>query len=324
MLRRVEPQEEVACPFGECDGSTWVLDEETGDARPCRCREQRVRQAVSGGIGTGIGRRFLEVSFDREPIVSLDPVVLRQVRSFLRSIEDNLEAGRGLWFDGPVGTGKTSLAILVAKAAKDAGRSYAVYPVPRLLAEIKRTFDRDARRQLPRLLPPPLHRRRARARRPRRGEADRVGARAALLDRQRALAGPPLDRGDHEHPRPGPRRPRPPAPGERARPARGGDPRRRPRRRGAAHAGGPRRAGGEPASPSSTSPTATTRSCGCGARSARAPSRASSRSATTRSRSWARTCAWLRRAPSRKRPARPAARGVASERLHSRGQWQAW
>ncbi len=167
MLRRVEPQEEVPCPFGECDGSTWVLDEETGDARPCRCREQRVRRAVSGGIGTGIGRRFLEVSFDREPIVSLDPVVLRQVRSFLRSIDDNLEAGRGLWFDGPVGTGKTSLAILVAKAAKDAGRSYAVYPVPRLLAEIKRTFDRDASRQLPRLLPPPLHRRRARARRPR-------------------------------------------------------------------------------------------------------------------------------------------------------------
>ena len=144
MLRRVEPQEAVACPFGECDGSTWVLDDATGEARPCRCREQRVRKAVSGGIGTGIGRRFLEVSFEREPIVSLDPVVLRQVRAFIRSIDDQLDAGRGLWFDGPVGTGKTSLAILVAKAAKDAGRSYAVYPVPRLLAEIKRTFDRDA------------------------------------------------------------------------------------------------------------------------------------------------------------------------------------
>jgi hypothetical protein len=84
------------------------------------------------------------VSFDREPIVSLDRALLRQVRAFTRSIEENLEAGRGLWFDGPVGTGKTSLAILVAKAAKDAGRSYAVFPVPRLLAEIKRTFDRDA------------------------------------------------------------------------------------------------------------------------------------------------------------------------------------
>jgi DNA replication protein DnaC len=144
VLRRVEPQEAEACPLGVCDGSTWILDEATGDARPCRCRDQRVRKAVSGGIGTGIGRRFLEVSFDREPIVSLDPVVLRQVRAFVRSMDDNLDAGRGLWFDGQVGTGKTSLAILVAKAAKDAGRSYAVYPVPRLLAEIKRTFDRDA------------------------------------------------------------------------------------------------------------------------------------------------------------------------------------
>jgi DNA replication protein DnaC len=144
VLRRVEPQETEACPFGECDGSTWVIDEQTNETHPCRCREQRVRKAVSGGIGTGIGRRFLEVSFDREPIVSLDPVVLRQVRAFVRSIDENLDGGRGLWFDGPVGTGKTSLAILVAKAAKDAGRSYAVYPVPRLLAEIKRTFDRDA------------------------------------------------------------------------------------------------------------------------------------------------------------------------------------
>jgi DNA replication protein DnaC len=144
VLRRLAGEEEAVCPHGECDGSTWILDDETGEARACRCRTQRVRRAVSGGIGTGIGRRFLEVSFDREPIVSLDPFVLRQVRAFTRVIEENLEAGRGLWFDGPVGTGKTSLAILVAKAAKDAGRTYAVYPVPRLLAEIKRTFDRDA------------------------------------------------------------------------------------------------------------------------------------------------------------------------------------
>jgi DNA replication protein DnaC len=144
VLRRVEPQEAVACPVGQCDGSTWILDDATGEASPCRCREQRVRKAISGGVGTGIGRRFLEVSFDREPIVSLDPVVLRQVRAFVRSVDQHLDTGRGLWFDGPVGTGKTSLAILVAKAAKDAGRSYAVYPVPRLLAEIKRTFDRDA------------------------------------------------------------------------------------------------------------------------------------------------------------------------------------
>jgi DNA replication protein DnaC len=144
VLRPLPADHEEACPYGECDGSTWILEEDSNETRPCRCREQRVRRAVSGGVGTGIGRRFVEVSFDREPIVSLDRAVLRQVRAFTRSVEENLDAGRGLWFDGPVGTGKTSLAILVAKAAKDAGRSYAVYPVPRLLAEIKRTFDRDA------------------------------------------------------------------------------------------------------------------------------------------------------------------------------------
>jgi DNA replication protein DnaC len=144
VLREVQPDEQAACPYGECDGSTWVLDEETNDSRPCRCRGQRVRRAAGGGIGTGIGRRFLEVSLDREPIRSIEPARLRRVRSFTREIERNLDEGKGLWFDGPVGTGKTSLAILVAKAAKEAGRSYAVFPVPRLLAEIKRTFDRDA------------------------------------------------------------------------------------------------------------------------------------------------------------------------------------
>jgi DNA replication protein DnaC len=144
VLRPLPAPEDAACPHGECDGSTWILDEETNETRACRCREQRVRRAVSGGIGTGIGRRFLEVSFDREPIVSIEPAQLRRVRAFTREMERNVDEGKGLWFDGPVGTGKTSLAILVAKAAKEAGRSYAVYPVPRLLAEIKRTFDRDA------------------------------------------------------------------------------------------------------------------------------------------------------------------------------------
>jgi DNA replication protein DnaC len=142
-LRPVDTTPRV-CPFGECDGSTWIVDEETNEARPCRCRDQQQRRAASGGIGSGIGRRFREVSFEREPVVSLDPIVLRRVRAFVRSIHGNLEAGRGLWFDGPVGTGKTSLAVLVAKAASDAGRSFAVYPVPMLLAEIKRTYDRDS------------------------------------------------------------------------------------------------------------------------------------------------------------------------------------
>ena len=44
------------------------------------------------------------------------------------------------------GPGKTSLAMLVSMAAEDAGRSVAIYSVPRLLAEIKETYEDGAGR----------------------------------------------------------------------------------------------------------------------------------------------------------------------------------
>ena len=61
----------------------------------------------------------------------------------MRSIDTHLDAGDGLWFEGDVGTGKTTLAMLVSRAALDAGRSVAIYSLPRLLAEIRATFEAD-------------------------------------------------------------------------------------------------------------------------------------------------------------------------------------
>jgi DNA replication protein DnaC len=58
-------------------------------------------------------------------------------------IDARLDDGRGLWIIGDVGTGKTTLAMLISKAALDAGRSVAIYSVPRLLAEIRDTYDAD-------------------------------------------------------------------------------------------------------------------------------------------------------------------------------------
>jgi DNA replication protein DnaC len=129
------------CPRGACDGSGWILDEDTDVARPCECREIRINRASSRRIGSGIPRRFRGVSFDRNPIRELDPMVLRQVRDFVSDIDRNLAAGRGFWFYGDVGTGKTSLAMLISKAAIEAGRSVAIYSVPQLLADIKATYE---------------------------------------------------------------------------------------------------------------------------------------------------------------------------------------
>jgi DNA replication protein DnaC len=136
------PDRERTCPLGRCDGSGWLLDDES-EAHPCECRQRRISQAVTRRMGTGIPRRFAGVSFDRKPICDLDPLVLRHVRAYVDRIDDSIDEGRGLWFYGDVGTGKTSLAMLVSRAALENGRSVAIYSVPRLLAEIKETFDRD-------------------------------------------------------------------------------------------------------------------------------------------------------------------------------------
>ena len=131
------------CPERLCDGSGWLLDEETNTAQPCRCREGRINNAQSRRLGTGVPKRFRGVSFDRKPICDMDPHVIQRVRQFTRNIDRNLDEGRGLWLFGDVGTGKTSLAMLVSKTALEAGHSVAIYSVPRLLADIKETYDDD-------------------------------------------------------------------------------------------------------------------------------------------------------------------------------------
>ena len=133
----------AACPFGRCDGTGWI-EQEDGRARPCACLERRKRAAATRRMGTGVPKRFRGVSFERKPVCDLDPMVLRHVRQYVREIDSNLDEGRGLWFYGDVGTGKTSLAMLVSMAGEEASRSVAIYPLTRLLAEIKQTYDRDS------------------------------------------------------------------------------------------------------------------------------------------------------------------------------------
>ena len=134
------------CPRGACDGSGWILDEEANVARPCDCREIRINRASSRRIGSGIPRRFRGVSFDRKPICDMDDRVLRDVRAYVRDIDRNLDRGRGYWFFGDIGSGKTSLAMLITKAAIEAGRSVAIYSVPRLLADIRSTYEEGSGR----------------------------------------------------------------------------------------------------------------------------------------------------------------------------------
>jgi DNA replication protein DnaC len=144
---RSEPFAERVCPVAACDGSGWILGPEDV-ARPCECREQRLRRGRSKGVASVIPPRYRGVSFERPPVSDMarDPETrgsVGRVRDFVDSLDENLDAGRGIWFLGDVGTGKTTLAMLISKAALERGHSVAIYSMPKLLARIRRTYESE-------------------------------------------------------------------------------------------------------------------------------------------------------------------------------------
>jgi DNA replication protein DnaC len=145
----------ASCPDGRCDGSGFLYDEAARRARPCSCRPARIARKRAAALEGRIPKRYRDVAFEREPLISierLNPHVVRQVRQYVRTIAEQLDAGRGLWFTGDVGTGKTTLAMIVSKAAMEADRTVAIYSLPRLLALLRDTYQDDARYSLNELI----------------------------------------------------------------------------------------------------------------------------------------------------------------------------
>lgn len=133
--------DDAPCPYGVCDGSGFVVDEAQRRAEPCRCRPERLARSRTRALSAVIPRRFRGVSFDRAPITQMNPRVVQAVRAYVTELDANLDRGTGVWFMGDVGTGKTTLAMLISRTALEHGRSVAIYSLPRLLAELRMTFE---------------------------------------------------------------------------------------------------------------------------------------------------------------------------------------
>ncbi|HWM55639.1 MAG TPA: hypothetical protein VNO20_09655, partial [Solirubrobacterales bacterium] len=117
-IARSEPFREQACPLGVCDGSGWILGPEDV-ARPCECREPRLKRSRVSGVASVIPPRYRGVSFDRPPVSDMSrdletKMAVSQVRGFIDELDERLDAGRGLWLFGETGTGKTTLAMLIS------------------------------------------------------------------------------------------------------------------------------------------------------------------------------------------------------------------
>jgi DNA replication protein DnaC len=146
-IARSEPFREVACPLGVCDGSGWILGPEDV-ARECECRAQRLKRGRVRGVASVIPPRYRGVSFDRPPVSDMardleTKAAVGEVSRYIDQLDQRLVDGRGLWLFGDTGTGKTTLAMLVSKAALEAGHSVAIYSLPKLLARIRRTYDSE-------------------------------------------------------------------------------------------------------------------------------------------------------------------------------------
>jgi len=143
----------IDCQF--CDGSGFRFDEQARKAYPCSCRPARLARKRSAAVAGRIPKAFREVSFDRNPVPELErqfPHVIREVRRYCDNISAQLASGKGVWFTGPVGTGKTTLAMLISKTAMEQDHTVAIYSLPRLLTLLRETFDDDAQFNLSQLL----------------------------------------------------------------------------------------------------------------------------------------------------------------------------
>jgi len=134
------------CPLGICDGSGFVIEADGDTARDCECRASRIAGIRIRSLAGRIPRRYVGVSFDRPPvsdIARVAPEQVRAVRRYVADLDQNLDRGSGLWLHGDVGTGKTTLAMLISKTALDAGRTVAIYSLPRLLSLLRESMDSE-------------------------------------------------------------------------------------------------------------------------------------------------------------------------------------
>jgi DNA replication protein DnaC len=137
------PYEPDACPLGLCDGSGFVVDDATNTATDCRCRAGRIARKRAASLEGRIPKRYRGASFDRPPVLGMPEPVVSAVRGYVRNLRARLDEGRGMWLVGDVGTGKTTLAMIVSGAALEAGYSVAIYSLPRLLNLIRDEVGTD-------------------------------------------------------------------------------------------------------------------------------------------------------------------------------------
>ncbi|NKB90047.1 MAG: AAA family ATPase [Acidobacteria bacterium] len=129
------------CP--QCDGTGWVTTQGGGEVERCDC----FRNARSGRRleRAGIPRRYQHCSLDNfeTEFLNADPSLGGAVMKCQRFVEGFADLDEGLLFVGPVGVGKTHLAVGVLRALMDTHKVNGLFVDYRdLLRDIQDSYNK--------------------------------------------------------------------------------------------------------------------------------------------------------------------------------------
>ncbi len=130
-----------------CDGSGFLIDEQSNTARDCACRAARIAGARTRTLAGRIPRRYRGVSFERPPVSDLArtaPEQIRTVRRYVQGSPRTWTPARACGSRGTSGRARRRWRCSSPSRALDAGRSVAIYSLPRLLNLLRESMDSEA------------------------------------------------------------------------------------------------------------------------------------------------------------------------------------
>ncbi len=105
--------------------------------RVCDCVVRRLTKRRSRRVWAQLPGELEHASFERNPIALMPAENTASARRYAENVRQRVEAGEGLWLEGGVGTGKTTVAAAIAVRARYAGLSFAFWRHSQLLQHVR-------------------------------------------------------------------------------------------------------------------------------------------------------------------------------------------